>query len=184
MTRDGKCRLLTPAGQSVAQLIQLYESVVIQQESTTSESLSNLVSSCIKWQEKKNAGDTLKITQSLLYELFSPVLQKYELTPQSTLKDGLEIIYGIVLKVLTNNPNQLVVKAITGVFNDRMDGFKTDSLDDPQFYRAVYYLTGIIRFAESFQKMGIPEDLPSIQAVFGNGKISNLIHKTMVIPST
>ena len=100
MTKDGRCVLLAPAGQSVAQIIQLYECVVIEQESTTPESLSNLVSSCNKWQEEKNAGNGVGISNSVLYDLFSPVMLNYGLTPQTTLKEGLMIIFEIVSAVL------------------------------------------------------------------------------------
>jgi hypothetical protein len=102
MTRDGRCVLLAPAGQSVVEIIQLYECVVIEQESTTPESLTNLVISCSQWQEEKNAGNGVGISNSILYDLFSPVLLNYGLKLTSTLKEGLMIIYGIVCQHIAN----------------------------------------------------------------------------------
>jgi hypothetical protein len=183
MTRDGKCILLAPAGVSVAQLIQLYQSVVIQDENTSPATLETLVNSCSKWQETKNAGDTLKITQSVLIELFSPVLQKYGLTPQTTLKEGLMIIFEIISEVLASQVNSNVASALSGVFVERVNGFSSESVEDPLFYRTWHYLSALMKIATEFSSKQIPEDLPSIKAAFGDGKISKLIFETLVCPS-
>ena len=180
MTRAGKCVLLVPAAVSVAALVTMYETKTNVQR-TDAAMIENLVSSCHQWQDNKNAGHELMISTSTLFDLFSPILNKYGLKPGSTLKEGLEIIYNICHDVSSSDWNINVFEVISNQFQERLKKYQSNFIEDPLFYSAWQYVSALMKIATQYSAHRIPEDFPSIQAVFGAGKIANLIFETLVL---